>query len=125
MVPRLRATILRLQVEMGISPKSDPLDLVLKGHSFSPGLARQLEEVEDAEARDKVGWLDWDPVLNSQDPADKYATGRVTLSGDRYFVEVRPAGDARNRDIVAELVFQSGTRVFVDSLPELLRVSAT
>ncbi|MBZ5696113.1 MAG: YbjP/YqhG family protein [Acidobacteriia bacterium] len=101
-------------VKVGMPPKSDPLDLTLKSHWLSPELARQLKVVKNAEAKDKVVWLDADPVLNSQAPADKYAAGRVTRSGDHYLVEVRPTDDTDNANIVPELAFQSGTWVLVN-----------
>ena len=91
-----------------------------KGNPFSGELTRSLIE-SDAEAKtegDPV--LDFDPILNSQDPADRYAVRSVTRKNDRYWAKVygvwsRPVPDqSKEPQVVAEMVFRHGQWLFVN-----------
>src|SRR5262249_29402277 len=72
--------------------KSDPLKLALrrKKANFSETLIQRLKEDYKAAAKSpgEIVGLDFDPVLNSQDFADKYVPGRVTQKGRQFEVEV-------------------------------------
>src|SRR5947208_1005082 len=61
-----------------------------KRANFSRELLRALEEDRKAAEKspNEIVGLDFDPVLNSQDFAEKYVPGKVTQKGDRFFVEV-------------------------------------
>lgn len=96
------------------------LALKYRGDSFSRELARSLK-ASDAEAKaegDPV--LDFEPLLNTQDPAERYVVRTVRISNNRCLADVngvwsRPVpsnGDAPN--VVAELVFEKGRWVFVN-----------
>ncbi|HRF60201.1 MAG TPA: DUF3828 domain-containing protein [Fimbriimonadaceae bacterium] len=71
---------------------ADPLRLALKekGSNFSKELVQRLNEDYRAAAKspDEIVGLDFDPVLNGQDFADKYVATKVTKKGNRYLVEV-------------------------------------
>ncbi len=76
-----------------------------RGASFSPQLAKALDEDEAAAARspDEIVGLDWDPLLASQDPDHRYRAGkaaggkdgrcRVEVFGLRNGKRVRPKPD--------------------------------
>jgi hypothetical protein len=63
--------------------------LNLKPSVFDPPLARALQADADAQkkARDIVG-LDFDPILNSQDPDSKYRAGKAIRTVKGYRVDV-------------------------------------
>ena len=71
---------------------TDPLRVALKKKpaSFSKELIARLNEDYKAAAKspDEIVGLDFDPVLNSQDFADKYVASKVMKKGNRYVVEV-------------------------------------
>jgi hypothetical protein len=99
--------------------KPSPLDLALriKSHAFSSGLRRQLKELLEAQAKDREVWLDVDPLLNSQDPAESYTIGKVTRGGGSYRVEVydiRSGTKSEEPVVVPELVIGDGRWVFVN-----------
>jgi hypothetical protein len=66
------------------------LALRYKTHALSSELLRQLREdsASQAKAVGEIVGLDFDPFLNSQDPGERYVTGKVTTKGDRCWVEV-------------------------------------
>lgn len=61
--------------------------------------------------------LDFDPILNAQDIAERFEAGAVRRKGRSYLVEVFGLwGGKKNKkpDVVPELVFQNGRWVFVN-----------
>lgn len=90
-----------------------------KGSLFSPELAQALEADAAAQAKveGEIVGLDWDPFLNSQDPADRYVTGKVTTKGDRTLVEVHgvPSGKKNaTPDVIVELTLRDGRWLFTN-----------
>ena len=90
-------------------------DVALKrrGSLFSPGLARALQSdsAQQAGATGKIVGLDFDPFLNSQDPAERYEAGRIVQRGGSYLVEVRGARSGKKSDkpdVVPELTRKNG-----------------
>jgi hypothetical protein len=91
---------------------------------FSPELKRLLEEDIAAASRckgDIVG-LDWDPFLETQDPAPTYTAGKVekTAKGFRVSVDFhnKTFGGARNPAAQADVVFVDGHWLFADFVEE-------
>jgi hypothetical protein len=85
-----------------------------RGDSFSRELARALMQ-SDAEAKiDGDPVLDFDPILNTQDPAERYIVRTVTFKKGRCWAEVygvwsRPVPDQNKRSqVVAEMSFTGG-----------------
>jgi hypothetical protein len=76
---------------------------------FDDCIAAGLSIDSDARAKvdDRIVGLEFDPFLNSQDPADHYEARRVSHAGRHYFVEVVSVGaNARSGtkpDVVVEL----------------------
>jgi len=64
--------------------------------------------------------LDFDPILNTQDPADRYVVRSVMRRGGHYWANVygvwsRPvSGQEKQPQVVAELNFKNGRWVFVN-----------
>ena len=61
--------------------------------------------------------LDFDPFLNSQDPAERYEVGRISHKGDSYFVDIHGVwSDKRheNPDVMAEVLHKNAHWVFVN-----------
>jgi hypothetical protein len=94
--------------------------LKYKGNPFSPELTRALVE-SDAEAKtDGDPVLDFDPILNSQDPAERYLVRTVTRKNGHYWAEVygvwsRPAPEDEKRpQAIAEMIFKDGRWQFVN-----------
>jgi hypothetical protein len=95
------------------------LEFALKNRrsSFEPSLARELEHVLAEEKRTKEPILDSDPILNSQDPDQRYRVGPVTDKEGKCRAEVYgvTGGKKRDRpDVVAELVLQDHQWRFAD-----------
>jgi len=95
------------------------LEFALKNRrsSFEPSVARELEHVLAEEKRTKEPILDSDPILNSQDPDQRYSVDRVTDKEGKCRAEVYgvAAGNKRDRpDVVAELVLQDRQWRFAD-----------
>ena len=96
---------------LGIALRKRPND-------FEPALYRALENDEAAQrkAKDLVG-LDFDPILNSQDPGKHYQVGRVEKKGQDYLVEVRDSELTKPEsppDVVAQLEQKDGRWIFVN-----------
>jgi hypothetical protein len=96
-----------------------PLDIALKDRvqSFSPDLARETKEVLDTEARDHQAWLDFDPILNTQDPADRYVAGGIIHKGTHCLVKIYAlprTGSSKAPDVVPELVHRKSGWTFVN-----------
>jgi hypothetical protein len=59
-----------------------PRALKYRASAFSHELFQQMKEDREAQAKSPgdIAGLDFDPILNSQDPAEHYVVGRVKLS---------------------------------------------
>lgn len=102
---------------------TDPLRVALKKKqaNFSKELVLRLNEDYKASAKspDEIVGLDFDPVLNSQDFADKYVANKVTKKGSRYLVEVFAVygGKRENKPAVIPELQRVGSRwVFTNFL---------
>jgi hypothetical protein len=100
---------------------TDPLRVALrrKRANFSPELIRRLNEDYGAAAKspNEIVGLDGDPVLNSQDFADKYITGSVAQKDNRFLVDVFSITAGKRSEIPAvtpELRHQNGLWVFTN-----------
>jgi hypothetical protein len=87
--------------------------------SFAPDLLAALKDDAAAEAKssDEIVGLDFDPFLNSQDPAERYEAGSATQQGTSYLVDVYSVTDGkRSQDpaVVAELVYEDGHWLFAN-----------
>lgn len=90
-----------------------------KKSAFTPQLSQALKD--DSDAQDKspgeIVGLDFDPFLNSQDPAHHYQVGDVVLKGETYWINIHRVSGAKKRvkpDIVAELMYKDGNCMFVN-----------
>jgi len=99
----------------------DPLDLTLrrKPAPFSAELVRGLDRVEAESKADNDAGLDFDPVLNTQDPGDpgdSYVIVKATYRDGACSVELH--SKFRNTSdvaiVVPELRFEQGRWVFVN-----------
>lgn len=102
---------------------SDALGLALKykRDAFSHELVRGLEAVRAEQKADKDVGLDFDPILNSQDPGDpgdSYVAGRVARKDDTYTVELHGVFSRLQMQkeplVLAELKIENGKWVFVN-----------
>ena len=98
--------------------RTSDIALRLRGSDFGPELATLLKE--DSAGQDKcadlVG-LDFDPILNTQDPWERYEVGRITLKGGYYRAEIYGVQSGKRRekpDVVAEFVKKNGHWFFVN-----------
>ena len=93
------------------------LALKYKRSVFSPELFRQLIEDSEAQAKaagDHVG-LDFDPLLSSQDPSERFVVGNIARKNDTYLVEVYGMESGKKREnVVPELVRKNGRWLFVN-----------
>jgi hypothetical protein len=101
----------------------DPLAAALrqKRASFSLALVRGLNEDARAAARSpsEIVGLDFDPVLNSQDFAERYSPGRVTQKGSRFLVDVFSVYVGKRSEepaVTAELRRERGRWIFTNFL---------
>jgi len=95
------------------------LALERRGSVFSRELLRSLGE--DAEERKsspgEITGLDFDPFLNSQDPAQSYVAGKLTLKDGVCRVEMYGVFSGKRSpgpEVTPELVLKDGKWVFVD-----------
>jgi hypothetical protein len=102
---------------------TDPVGLALnyKRDSFRAELAQGLKEVRSKEKTDKDGGLDFDPILNSQDPGDpgdSYVAGNVVRKGDTYTVELHGVfARLKSQEkpmVLAELKLENGKWMFIN-----------
>lgn len=87
--------------------------------SFEAGLVAALKDDAAAEARssDEIVGLDFDPFLNSQDPAERYEVGSATKEGSTYLVDVYPVmSGKRSPDpaVIVELEHENGHWLFLN-----------
>lgn len=91
-----------------------------KPQMFSAKLFRGLKgQTNKQESSAGLVGLGFDPFLNSQDPAPKYAVGNVSRDGDHYLVDVFGVqkGQLRGKaDVVAKVKQENGHWVFTDFL---------
>ena len=87
--------------------------------SFDGDLLAALKEDSAAQAKstDGIVGLDFDPFLNSQDPAERYEVGSVKKEGTSYLVEVYAVmSGKRSADpaVIAELAYENGRWLFMN-----------
>jgi len=87
--------------------------------SFDADLLAALKDDAAAEAKssDEIVGLDFDPFLNSQDPADSYEVGSATQQGSTYLVDVYPVMAGKRSPepaVIAELVYENGHWLFAN-----------
>jgi len=85
--------------------------------AFDPELVRQLEESHARAQRQGEPFLDFDPVLNSQDPAVHYVIEKSMLKDGHCWADVHGVWsekESEKPDVVAELILKDGQWVYVD-----------
>jgi len=87
--------------------------------SFGGDLLAALKEDAAAQAKstDEVVGLDFDPFLNSQDPAERYEVGSATQAGTKYLVDVYAVTSGKRSPdpaVIAELVYENGHWLFTN-----------
>ena len=85
--------------------------------AFDPDLVRQLEHGEAKAKVEGEPFLDFDPVLNSQDPAPQYSVEKVTLKANHCWADVYgvwPTQKNEKPDAVCELSLRDEQWFFVD-----------
>lgn len=127
----------RMMREVRVSARDQAL--MTRPRDFSLELRRRLAEDGAAAAKspDEIVGLDFDPFVNSQDPASRYVAKRVYRVGKSYRVEVHGIVDGKVNaapDVIPELVPSRGRWTFMNfhypaegtepntSLLEVLRV---
>jgi hypothetical protein len=116
----------RWYVPKALDLRTNSLELALKhrSYAFSPELLEALKEDSDAQARAReIVGLDFDPFLDTQDPAERYELGRITQKGNTYLVEVFGVYPARPPDlpegipeVIVEVARRNGHWVFTNFL---------
>lgn len=92
----------------------------LTGNLFSAELTRALMKSEEEEKAEGDAVLDFDPILASQDPADRYNVRSVARKDGHYLAKVygvwqRPVPDqGMEPQVVAEIAFEKDRWVFVN-----------
>lgn len=92
----------------------------LREAQFEPELVRLLKEdaIAQSRCREIVG-IDFDPILNTQDPAERYELGKLVHKKHQYFIDIYAVADgARSKmpDVTAVFVSQGGHYFFVNFL---------
>jgi hypothetical protein len=92
--------------------------LKFRSSDIGPQLAQLLKEDSTAQARcqELVG-LDFDPFLNTQDPAERYEVGKITQKGKHFQAEIYSvqSGERSSKPALnAELSSDSGHWIFVN-----------
>lgn len=102
-------------------PKHTLEDAVkVRGRQFSAKLYKALKKDIDAASKSpgEIVGLDFDPIVNGQDVADRYRVGQCRKKDGKFFVDVyaewkEPSvPKSKGPDIVAELSAQEGRYVF-------------
>ncbi len=93
--------------------------LKLKKSSFTPELFEGLKQDYEAQARnsDDIVGLDFDPFLNTQEPASRYVVGRLIPKGDRYWIEVYSVSSGKKNatpDVMPEVMYDNGRCMFAN-----------
>lgn len=107
----------RMMREVRVSARDQAL--MTRPRNFSPELRRRLAEDGAAAAKspDEIVGLDFDPFVNSQDPASRYVAKRVYRVGNGYRVEVHGVIDGKANakpDVIPELAQSRGRWTFVN-----------
>lgn len=90
------------------------------GNPFTSGLTRALLESDTEAKADGDPVLDFDPILNTQDPADRYEVRSVALKNGHCWAKVygvwsRPvAAQGEEPQVVAEIEFKNRRWLFVN-----------
>lgn len=99
----------------------DPLRAALRRWkpNFSPELVRRLKEDARAAAKspNEIVGLDFDPVLDTQDPAERYVPGKVTRRGRQFLVDVHSIASGKRSEVPAvtpELTHEHGRWIFTN-----------
>lgn len=100
----------------------DPLleALDYKGHPFSREIAQGIRKVRAEEETTHEAILDFDPILNTQDPAEHYVVRKVTAKNGHYWAEIQGIWDAprtgvgKGHQVVAEIAYSHGRWTFVN-----------
>jgi len=95
-----------------------PMIVVLRPRreSFDQKLWKMLvaDEVAQSKATEIVG-LDFDPILNTQDPSPKYLVNRVSMRGGHCNpVVVAVSHGVQGEDVMPELIRSNGRWIFVN-----------
>ena len=95
------------------------LALKHKRSVFGSQLAKALREDSAAQAKSpgEIVGLDFDPFLNSQDPAERYEVERITQECASYWADIYGVWSGKKRekpDVVAELLQKNGRWFFVN-----------
>ena len=105
------------------SKKGDPLRVALRRRkaNFSAEMVRMLNSDYAAAAKSpgEIVGLDFDPVLNTQDPAEKYLPSKVSQNGSRFLVDVVSVYAGKRSAVPAvipELRHEHGRWVFTNFL---------
>jgi hypothetical protein len=95
-----------------------PWDIAISSkRNFDPRLVQALQE--DSTASDKfpneIVGLDFDPFLNSQNPADRYRAEKVDEQNGSFLVEVYSvSGSKKELAVIAEVKKLDGKLIFVN-----------
>lgn len=102
------------------NPGNVSWDFALKYRSsaFSPQLLRLLKANSAAQAacEDIVG-LDFDPILNTQDPDNRYEVGNIAQTGQNYKAEIYGVRSGKRDEkpyVIAEFTEDNGHWYFVN-----------
>lgn len=97
-----------------------PRALMYRPSAFSPELSQRLREDHEAQAKAQgdITGLDFDPFLNSQDPAEHYVVAQIKLTGEHAcWAEIHrgsPDKMSKATYVAAELVSNVGRWHFVN-----------
>jgi hypothetical protein len=96
------------------------LALKYKTEDFSPELAKLLSEDSAAQAKcEELVGIDFDPFLNSQDPAQHYEVGLISQDGQHYFADIHSIEGGKRSEhprVKAEVARSNGRWVFTNFL---------
>ncbi len=100
--------------------KGDPEEDALKSKKalFSPELFRALMDDRKAQSKDpsEVVGLDFDPFLNSQDPAKHYSVGKTEHKGQDWLVSVYSSYSTKEPAVTAQVERSNGGWRFTNFL---------
>lgn len=103
-----------------LAKPSWPRALKDRPSALSSELFKRLREDYEAQAsaQGDIAGLDFDPLLNSQDPAPQYVVGRIKLKGgDTCWADIHAMFSGKTNekpDVLAEAVNQNGKWQFVN-----------
>jgi hypothetical protein len=91
-----------------------------KGQPFSRELVQGIKRVRAKEKKSHEAILDFDPILNAQDPAERYLVREVTERNGHFLAEIYGAWDTQHPElgkepqVVAEMTRMQGRWVFIN-----------